>query len=301
MALGTPVNAVFASSTETSSLTTGSFTPADDSLLIIFASGQSDDGDAPTISDSEGLTWTRQANAEQSAYQDVGAVWTTPITTGASMTVTIATTSNLSNVHVRGVTVTGYDTTTPVGGAAAAMASGMTGSQSLTMPSTSESNSLVIGMARGRDGAATDIDTGASWTQLDEDVANSAVSQIQYRVAAVSSIPWAEVVATGYGAGALLGIEIQEAAATGTTVAAAVDALVLTEQQATITVDHNIAATTDALVLAELAATITVANDTNIAAATDALTLATLAATVSVDHEISATTEIGRASCRERV
>ena len=72
-------------------------------------------------------------------------------------------------------------------------------------------------------------------------------------------------------------------------VSAGVDALVLTENAATITLDADVAAGTDALILAEFAATIT--SDVGVSGTTAALTLATFAATITSDVEVSAGTD----------
>lgn len=76
--------------------------------------------------------------------------------------------------------------------------------------------------------------------------------------------------------------------ATGTTVTATTENLVLSEQDATVSVSRTVIATTVNLTLTEISATVTV--DKTITATTASLTLAEQAATVTVDKVITATT-----------
>jgi len=283
-------------------VTTGSFTPTSGALLVVLVVGAADDSTGPTISDSEGLTWTTLDTANRGGYANFAGAWSTVIGTGVSMTVTVDAGNGGGGMFRTGLTATEFEdfnATTPIpeSGVENNNDGTRTGSISISMGTTSETDSTVLAMGTvsNTTPAAGDITPGTGWTELDEHVGGGEAGtfSLQYIEGAVSSLAWdAYDIDSGYGSRAEAWVEVAESVASGDTeISAAVDALVLTEQQATITVDHNIAATTDALVLAELAATITVANDTNIAAATDALTLATLAATVSVDHEISATTD----------
>src|SRR3989304_6926117 len=74
--------------------TTGSFTPPNNSLLVVLVSADStifpDLSDSLTLTDSVGLTWTKRivAGNGTGTYAVGFAVWTAPVTTGGSMTLT---------------------------------------------------------------------------------------------------------------------------------------------------------------------------------------------------------------------
>jgi hypothetical protein len=84
-------------------------------------------------------------------------------------------------------------------------------------------------------------------------------------------------------------IAIRPAASSDTDVSASTDALTLTEQAATITLDVSVSAGADSLTLTEQAASIVY--DVDVTAGTDALTLSNHSATVSNDVEVSASTD----------
>lgn len=84
----------FASSRDGASQTfvTTSFTPPDNSLLVVMASSLLSGGRAaaPTITDSVGLTWSiREDVTFFNGVSSMVAIWTAPVAVGASMTVTV--------------------------------------------------------------------------------------------------------------------------------------------------------------------------------------------------------------------
>src|SRR5574343_1830451 len=83
-------------------ITSAAFTPADNSLLVLcIMANQSFDIEAMTFAvASSGLTWTERVhrdNSDGGGHQVAVAIWTCPITTGASMTVAVRYTAGTSN------------------------------------------------------------------------------------------------------------------------------------------------------------------------------------------------------------
>src|SRR5260221_9399695 len=108
------------------SFTSAAFTPANNSLVVVFGGLQSSNNSLlPSISGG-GLTWTKQLSAgpDTASFGHFSVWWTAPVITGASMTVTIG--NMPSDGTAEGImhifTYTGYNTSTPVGGTAAATA-----------------------------------------------------------------------------------------------------------------------------------------------------------------------------------
>jgi len=75
------------------SMTSASFTPADNSLLVVMMSVDTDSYNTSniTISDTQSLTWTKQVENHYTdgVYHATTVIWTAPVTTGASMTITV--------------------------------------------------------------------------------------------------------------------------------------------------------------------------------------------------------------------
>lgn len=85
-------------------VTCSSFTPHDNSLLVVFASAADANGSGPgtmAITDSEGLTWTQQdTSAGTSTWEHSVWIFTAPVTTGTSMTVTATHTPNTDTAAI---------------------------------------------------------------------------------------------------------------------------------------------------------------------------------------------------------
>ena len=186
-------NANNATDADNPSVTTASFTPSNDSLLVVSALSQAN-GSTITIniSDSVGLTWTSRASAPASSFNMASRQWTAPVTTGVSMTVTISTTNGFGAVSVAVVDITGYDTTTPTGVNLAANTGSRSGAYSPALSGTSASDSIVVAAGVTDFGTAT---KGASWTEIYDASPAAGGTQhqvnVEYIAGAVSAANWA--------------------------------------------------------------------------------------------------------------
>lgn len=158
----------------TGAFTTSSFTPANSSLLTVVAaisvySGSSDPSSALTISDSASLSWTRRVYIGNSSSWSCGfAVWTAPVTTGTSMTVSVDCGANdASYYYVQVFTWTGYNTSTPTGATATNGSAGTNGALALTLSGAPASDSEVLGVLFKDMNSGTATSTpGTGWTEL---------------------------------------------------------------------------------------------------------------------------------------
>src|SRR6266853_323570 len=174
------------------SVTTASFTPADNSLVVVFAGLQSSNNSLAASISGGSLTWTKQAQAgvDVSNFGHFSILWTAPVTTGASMTVTVG--NMPSDGTAEGIVhvfyYTGYNTSTPVGGTASATAA-FNSAVNLTLSSAPATTSEVIAGASDDTGSgAANITTGTGWTQQTHvsDTANTD-SQTQTRTSSTST------------------------------------------------------------------------------------------------------------------
>jgi hypothetical protein len=113
------------------SITSPSFTPSNGSLLVVMGCLQVQSSPGwpftnMTITDSAGLTWTARTGWQPSTpefgefWLNVR-IWTAPVTTGVSMTVTVGTSAgNINSRFVAIIDYTDYDTGSPTGATAAA-------------------------------------------------------------------------------------------------------------------------------------------------------------------------------------
>lgn len=104
------------------SVTSGSFTPANDSLLVLCVEGDTALNTALTVTVSGGsLTWTLRARADEATVPagngGHASIWTAPVTTGASMTITVTKTGvgSTSRLSAKVYIVTGQHAS-PIGG-----------------------------------------------------------------------------------------------------------------------------------------------------------------------------------------
>ena len=211
-------------------ITTGSFTPANGSLLVAIGgaavAGAETPGDYSAsfgITDSSAggpLTWTPRANVGNTGSEGGQMrVWTAPVVTGVSMTVTLSTPvgNDMNRMLVSVIQVTGYDTVTPVGVTGTDAAIATDGADSVTLSGSPAATSLIIGgRAAGTPGTGTILaspDTGH--TELhDLNITDNTGLQTQQRDAGSTStaFSWADVangtttIANGVG----LAIEIKE-------------------------------------------------------------------------------------------
>jgi len=199
------------------SFTSAAFTPADNSLVTVFGALQSSDQALlPSISGG-GLTWTKQLSAgpDAGAAGHFSVLWTAPVTTGASMTVTIG--NMPSDGTAEGVmhifTYTGYNTSTPIGATATGLA-GFNNPVNLTLSAAPATTSEVIACASDdTGGGAPAITAGTGWSeQFHVSDGSNTDSQSQTRTASTST----NVLWNGNAAGSngcAVAMEIQAAAA----------------------------------------------------------------------------------------
>lgn len=158
----------------TGSFATSSFTPPDNTILVVGvgAIGADDNDCLPsvTISDSLGLTWTEISGAEvQYQNSGQGTDWVkfyyTTITTGASMTITVDCGANsIWQYYVNVWAFTNYNSSSPFG-AIATHQSGTGGAPlNLTLNATPNASSYLVGMAVA-DSSGTATDAGTGWDE----------------------------------------------------------------------------------------------------------------------------------------
>lgn len=157
------------------SLTTSSFTPSDNSLLVVGVgfNGPSGDPSATIALSGGGLTWTRQiykwqTNTDFPPGGSGVAIYTAPVSTGASMTVTL-TQSGTTSFFISVIEYTGYNTASPVGGTASNSRFGGVGAMTATLSSTPATTSEVfsVALAESDDSPRSAIITsGTGWTSL---------------------------------------------------------------------------------------------------------------------------------------
>lgn len=210
--------------------TTSSFTPANNSLLYVVATfiattDDASEGTSLTITDSAGLTWTsRAATATSPAWSYGIRVWTAPVTTGTSMTVSVdigATAAQYIRVEV--YEFTSYDTGTPVAGAVTGSDADGDGAHSITLGATPRTDSILMShMFVGLGSASGTVTENANWTLLFETVLTDwGVAHSQYRTGTTStSVDWDDLLATGtpFGGACSVAMEIRDAAAGGPTI-----------------------------------------------------------------------------------
>lgn len=225
MALSLTTRATVTNSASADTLATGSFTPSNNSLLVVIATGLLPGGraSAPTITGG-GLTWTNRLDQfRTNSWSSMCAIWTAPVTTGASMTVTVdynATLTHADGGH--GLVVlefTGHDTTSPVrqtfneGDTA-----GRSGAYSGTLGSAPLSDSYVItATANDSDAAnASQLTSGSGWTQVYEPIASFYQAHFQQRTGSTStSVAMVNYTTNGAYSWIIGGIEIAAAAGGG--------------------------------------------------------------------------------------
>ena len=203
----------------TASYTTAAFTPSNNSLLVVVLgiayAGTSATPTNATVVDSAGLTWTRQLEVSASAANEAALqVWTAPVTTGVSMTITVD--EGADSVYAYFVDVvdyTGYDTSSPIGASVTNTAlSEPTGP--MTLSAAPASTSEVIA-ARVHNAAAigfTAATPGSGWTELYDQFpyTGGAGMESQVRGGSTStSIAWTNVNTTPVTAEQLIGLAIE--------------------------------------------------------------------------------------------
>lgn len=194
----------------TGSFVTGSFTPPNNSILVVSVSLIQNGGSSTPLTDltisGGGLTYTARASSsidEGGSFYTGTRIYTAPVATGASMTITLDCGSrSIGEYSISVVALTGYNTSTPTGVTGTnAQTSGFSGPPdpaSLTLSGSPASTSYIVG-AIGIDKSVANCSPGSSWTEL-HDVHNTDWGglETQYRTSYTgTSVDWTDVRAGG--------------------------------------------------------------------------------------------------------
>ncbi|MCE5292906.1 MAG: hypothetical protein LLG14_27235 [Nocardiaceae bacterium] len=212
----------------TGAYTTASFTPSNNSVLVVVCAAiQTADGGMEgtdlTITDSAGLTWTAQVATTGSPAWSYGCrIWTAPVTTGVSMTVSVD--CGAFSMEFYRVEVFDYTSDTgsaAVGGTATGTDADGDGAASITLSSTPATSSHVLAACMtGLGGASGTITSGSGFTEVNESVMTSwAVVETETRTGSTSTtVDWVDVLATGtgFGGSVLAAVEITEVSSAST-------------------------------------------------------------------------------------
>lgn len=194
---------------------TGSFTPVDNSLLVICLSmgDAAVSGATVSINNTAGLVFGAPAIdfSEAAANFHRNVIWTAPVTTGVPMTVMVGTGSATAEYVVTAFSYTTYDTVTPVGATASGQTT-TTGAVTITLSGTPLATSEVIGFdSSDTSSGLHNVTAGTGWSeqfQTSSGVGNS-VAQTQTRTGSTSTaVLWN--VASGGALAALVAIEIRQ-------------------------------------------------------------------------------------------
>jgi hypothetical protein len=190
--------------------TSSSFASTSGSLLVVVVMAGTDNpgsGEPSYVLTGGGLTWTKRVASVVSYGGDgmMVQIWTAPVTTGASITLTVTHTGiNSYNMGIYPFTYTGHDTTTPTGGKASG--SGNSGTNTLTLDATPASDSEVIAAivvaANDGDAAGATIAPGSSFTELAEQTNTDSFAkrQTQARTGSTSTgVSWTTTTDAGGG------------------------------------------------------------------------------------------------------
>lgn len=166
------VDATVARFTGSSSATSASFTPPNGSLLVCCTNANTSSGVGLDVTLSGGsLTWTQRKEADNTLFGNSGhaSIWTAPVVTGASMTVTVTSTGGNSRTSGKVYIVTGHDVASPVGSSGA----GTSTANAINVGYTSSVNaSRGIGCATDWNArgvpTSTDTEDGATNAQISE-------------------------------------------------------------------------------------------------------------------------------------
>ena len=211
--------------------TTGSFTPQDNSLLVVVVSLVYDPAVSFAVTISGGsLTWTERVtaiNGPSSNYYERLSIFTAPVSTAASMTISVNGNSSGGAdspiASVQAFSFTGYNTGTPTG-ATATDANGLAdGENAMTLSGSPASSSVVIAArswtADSANNETATPDTSGGWAEIYDNVPLTGFSgytclQSQARTGSTSTdVRWDDTAdnGTGFFTGAAVALEIQAA------------------------------------------------------------------------------------------
>lgn len=182
-----------------------SFTPPNNSLLVVVVgvcrnSGSVDPSSHITLGNSAGLTFTPRVTIGSAVPWSRGVrIYTAPVTTGVSMTVTPGLsegTIHTMDIHV--FAYTNYDTASPVGATASANNLDSGGPRSIVLSAAPASSSEVLAVMHANCTAASDpIDAGSGWTEQYDNGGANIQQQTQTRTGSTSTtVEWADIGAT---------------------------------------------------------------------------------------------------------
>lgn len=166
------IGAISSSAHGTGAFTTSSFTPPDNSLLVVAAGGVENSGTTNPSNDltisGGGLTFTRQTVIGHTTSWTMGlAIWTAPVTTGASMTLSVdCAARNMWWLSASAVAYTGYDTGAPIGATGTLVdVTTPDGAQSFTLSGAPATDSEVFAsLLMDKEGLGTT--PGAAFTEI---------------------------------------------------------------------------------------------------------------------------------------
>lgn len=146
----------------------GTFTPANNSLIVLCVNMDESPGPNPVTVTGGSLTWTsRVARGQADATEGLAEIWTAPVGTGASMTILVTRSGGEGTgrrMSAKAYIVTGQHATTPIG--ASAEADWTTDPQSLSLTATGAGRLFGCGTDWSQNGipTSTDVEDGADYS-----------------------------------------------------------------------------------------------------------------------------------------
>ncbi|SFI81420.1 hypothetical protein SAMN05216275_10561 [Streptosporangium canum] len=194
MALAIATSPATVSGNTVANVTTASFTPPNNSLLVACLGVQFER--VMTLTNSgAALAWTKRRETNTNSYT---AIFTAPLVTGRALTVT-ATPDSAVSLGMKLFVVTGADLVNPVGAVGGGGAAGATASTTVTAYTSTTANSLGIGVAD--EFLAGTVSTGADATGFPFRIVDQTSGVMLYKNAATAT-PGTGVTMTFNGSGA---------------------------------------------------------------------------------------------------
>lgn len=203
LARTTRVGQAVASGFGAGAYTSGAFTPNNNSILVaIGGAGMPTTTFALTISDSLGGTWTQRASQTSNAgsWTNGARIWTRPVTTGASMTVSLD--HGATSVDSYALSVlewTGYDVATPVTGVISKLAAN-DGADSVTLTAAPVAADVSLGVLVRDTNTGTGTTTpGSTFTEIQDFGASVGIGiETEERTGSTSTtVDWVDVTTAG--------------------------------------------------------------------------------------------------------
>ncbi len=203
----------------TNTSASSAFTPPNNSLLVVVQcvnqqSGAIDPSPNLTLANSAGLTFTPRLNIGSSASWSRGIrIWTAPVSTGVSMTVTGGlSTGTVNTIDTFVFAYTGYDVASPIGATASANNVADGANRTITLSGAPATDSDVIAAVINNYTGANAITHGTGWTEHYELTGGNITSQTQTRTgSADTSVLWDNLPATFQGNSVAAALEIKKA------------------------------------------------------------------------------------------